>query len=461
MQTRRRSKSFLAAVATLTFTLCAPVARADDEPAKAEPAKAEPAKGDTEPKSEPKSEPKPERKSEPKAKAEPSPKTDAAHSSGWEPSATPDTTPLAPFPPAEPEAPLLKVTPTGYIETYYAWNFNRPANNITNYRGFDNRHNTFTLSNAVLGALWETGPVSGKVLLQIGSTPSTYYNAEPSFGGASAANASGTELWKYLQEAYVSYKAPLGRGLLLTAGLIASPVGPEVFAVKDNLNWSRSNLFFALPYYHTGVRASYELTDRLSATVSVLNGWNTVVDNNDAKSVETHVTYRVPDKASVQLLYFGGIERPANAPEGQYWRHTFDVFGDVDVTSWLKLAAHANYGFEPNRFGTAQWVAGAAYARATATKWLYLVVRGDRFYEDPAGTPLFWNGVPWVSSGTATMDVRPHSNISLRVEFRHDQADGLLYFTGPTLVGNGRAQSPFVANARHQQTLLVGATAWF
>jgi hypothetical protein len=27
----------------------------------------------------------------------------------------------------------------------------------------------------------------------------------------------------------------------------------------------------------------------------VLNGWNSVVDNNEAKSVETHVTYRVPE----------------------------------------------------------------------------------------------------------------------------------------------------------------------
>jgi hypothetical protein len=393
---------------------------------------------------------------------------DPGRPAGAETTVAPDATPLAPFPPAEPEGSLVKVRPTGYIEAYYAWNFNRPANNITNYRGFDNRHNSFTLTNAAVGAFWDVGPVSGKVMLQIGSTPSTYYGLnEPVHAGASAANASGPELWKYLQEAYLSYKAPVGRGLKLTAGLMASPIGIEQFAVKDNWAYSRSNLYFGLPYYHAGVRATYELTDRLSATVSVLNGWNSVVDNNEGKSVEGHVTYRIPDKAMVQVVYFGGVERAAEAPEGQYWRNHFDAFGEVEILPWLQLAAQVDYGFEPNRFGTARWFAGLAAARARACKWLYFAVRGDRFYEHLASEngrsskPIFWNGVEWVSSATATMEVRPHSNVSFRFEFRHDQADGLLYFTGDTLVGDGSVGKPFVTNARRQQTLLVGATAWF
>lgn len=378
-----------------------------------------------------------------------------------------DPTPLTPFPPAEPES-FLKVTPIGYVEAYYAWNFNRPPNDITNYRGFDNRHNSFTLQNVALGAVAERGPVGAKVMLQIGHMPTTYYASEPTLPGAGGANATGPELWKYLQEAYVTYKAPIGRGLEIKAGLEGSPIGVEGFAVKDNWSWSRSNLYFGLPYYHTGLRATYPLTDRLSASVAVLNGWNSVVDNNEAKSVEAHVTYRVPRKGFAQVLYFGGIERSASAPEGQYWRHHFEMTGQLDVTSWLALSAQGDGGWEPNRFGTARWFAGAAYARARALKWLYLSVRGDRFYEHLASDgpgrtsrPLFWNGVEWVSSATATVDVRPHENVSFRVEFRHDQGDGLLYFTDGGLVGDGSARSPFQPNARKQQTLLLGATAWF
>jgi hypothetical protein len=150
-----------------------------------------------------------------------------AQSETPEPAAEPPPSPpaiapapeLAPPAPEKPvEKPLFKLTPTGYVEAYYAYNFNRPSNGITNFRDFDNRHNTFTLSNAVLGTSWEAGPISGKVLAQVGSTPSTYYLGEPALGGASGANATGPDLWKYLQEAWVSYE-----GRALCAGEAGEP----------------------------------------------------------------------------------------------------------------------------------------------------------------------------------------------------------------------------------------------
>ena len=32
---------------------------------------------------------------------------------------------------------------SGYVESFYQWNFNEPSNFITNFRGFDSRHNIF------------------------------------------------------------------------------------------------------------------------------------------------------------------------------------------------------------------------------------------------------------------------------------------------------------------------------
>ncbi|HVH44381.1 MAG TPA: outer membrane beta-barrel protein [Labilithrix sp.] len=378
--------------------------------------------------------------------------------------------PLPPPPPA-PAAPAetaLKLTPLGYVEAHYAYNFNRPSNGITNFRAFDNRHNAFTLANAAVGANAEYGPVTARLILQVGSTPSTYYLGEPSLAGAGGANASNAELWKYLQEANVSWKAPVGRGLLLQMGLFPSPIGPEVFAVKDNWNYSRSNLFFGFPFYHTGIRATYEWTDELSTTFAVLNGWNSVVDNNEEKSVQTNVTYKVPRKVLVQALYFGGIERPSAArPEGPYWRHDFDLFAQYDATTWFSVLGHGNYGWEPNRIGTSKWIAGALYARVKPVDRLYVALRGDRFHEHLAtdslgrsSSPIFWGGVEWVTSGTATVDVRPYENLSIRFEYRHDVAEAPLYF-GRNARGDGTAAAPYAANARTQDTLVLGTTAWF
>ncbi|MGH7281749.1 MAG: outer membrane beta-barrel protein [Polyangiaceae bacterium] len=388
----------------------------------------------------------------------------------WSPAIHAQPAPVASSPavaptPAEPEKPAVKVTPLGYVEAYYAYNFNRPSNGITNYRGFDNRHNTFTLQNAALGASFEAGPVGGRLVLQVGAVPSTYYLSEPALPGTGSVNASGPELWKYLQEAYLTYDAPVGRGLLFQLGLCASPVGLETFAVKDNWNWSRSNLFFGFPFYHTGLRVTYPWTDELSTTVSIFNGWNTVVDNNEEKSIESNVTYK-RDKLLFQALYFGGVERSTGAPEGPYWRHHFDAYAQVDATSWISFAGEADYGWEPNRFGTAKWAAGALYARVQPIKHVFVAVRGDHFHEDVAtgagvsSAPLFWGGVEWVSSGTAALEVQPHDQISIRLEYRHDLAAAPLFFRS-TVRGDGSAAAPYVANARTQDTLLLGATAWF
>ncbi len=390
------------------------------------------------------------------------------------PAPAPAPTPASPaqtspfVPPAPPEEnSRFKVMPTGYVEAFYAYNLNRPSNGITNYRGFDNRHNTFSLSNAALGANWEAGPVGGRIMLQVGSTPSSYYSGEPSLAGTDGANASSPGLWKYLQEAFVTYKAPVGRGLLLQLGLCASPIGFESFAVKDNWNWSRSNLFVGLPFYHTGLRATYEWTDELSTTVSVFNGWNNVVDSSEEKSVQANITYKLPAKLLLQALYFGGIERPTGAAEGPFWRHHFDVVAQVDPTTWLSFAGQGDYGWEPNRLGTSSWASGALYARVKPIDHVYVAVRGDRFHENlataaggRASSPLFWGGVEWVSSGTATLDVRPSDQLSIRLEYRHDAAEAPMFF-GRNVQGGGTSDAPYVANAKTQDTILLGGTAWF
>ncbi|HZO11899.1 MAG TPA: outer membrane beta-barrel protein, partial [Polyangiaceae bacterium] len=87
----------------------------------------------------------------------------------------------------------------GYVEANYAYNFNRPSNGITNFRGFDNRHDSFTISNAMLGATFGYQELVGRLALQIGHAPSTYYLAEPVSPGTAGAASSDAGVWKYIQ----------------------------------------------------------------------------------------------------------------------------------------------------------------------------------------------------------------------------------------------------------------------
>jgi Putative beta-barrel porin-2, OmpL-like. bbp2 len=340
-----------------------------------------------------------------------------------------------------------------YAEVFYQWNFNRPANGITAFRGFDNRHNTFTVSNVALDAAWDWKDIVGRLTLQVGHTPNTYYLSEPSEAPAGGVSGTGPSLWKFIQQAYVGYRIPVGRGLLLQAGIFLSPIGPEGMAVRDNWNWSRSNLFFGLPFYHTGIRLSYELSSRWTLTLAGYNGWNSVVDGNDEKSLSAHATYTIKDTLALSFLYFSGVERPRFAPEGRAWRHLFDAHATWQAHCRVQVMMHASGGFEPNAFGVSAWGGGALYGRFELHRVLSFALRQDLLYEHRAqntigsAASIFFPST-WVASSTATLEVKPVSRVSLRVEFRHDEAAAPIYFRMSGL-------------ATRQDTLTGGITTWF
>jgi hypothetical protein len=362
-----------------------------------------------------------------------------------------------PEPEPEPE-PEIQLSIGGYVEAYYQLNWRRPANRLTNLRGFDNRERTFTLSNVALDAKAVRGPLAARVTLQIGSTPSTYYLAEPALPGAGGANATGPELWKYVQQASLAYTA--ASGLVVDAGLFPSPIGPEVIPIKDNWNWSRSDLFFGLPFYHTGVRAALPLGGGWTGVLHAYSGWSSVVDNNAYPSVAASAAY-AGSTVSGQILYFGGIERSPGAAEGTAWRHLLDAYATIAVTDEVSVLAHADAGIEPNDLGTSGWVAGALYAKVALSPALYAAARGDYFHEwiaedDATGATaaaIFWP-TAWIASATATLAHQPTPGLSVRLELRHDHADAAVFFGGDV----DAAGTP---NRRAQDTVTLGVTGWF
>jgi hypothetical protein len=352
----------------------------------------------------------------------------------------------------------------GWVEAYYAWNFNEPGNGITDLRGFDNRHDSFNLSNVAVDGQWDVEGVNGRITLQWGSTPATYYLAEtagPSLG--TGVGAQSLSLWQFIQQAYAGYRVPIGEGLNVLAGLFLSPCGAEGMNVKDNWFYSRSNLFYGFPFYHTGLRVSYPVIPEVTVVAWVINGWNTVLDDNDEKSVMLQALLST-DLVSGSVMYMTGVERPEGAPEGRAWRHLIDVNATFTPIEWMALQGQLTTMVEPNDFGTSAAVAGALAARVIPVEWLAVSARGDFFWEqvpsNAMGTAsaVFWP-TEWVSSFTASVELRPEDHVSFRLEYRHDHAAGPSYFQG-AVAGDG-VTAPFVRTASSQDTITLGTTGWF
>ena len=92
-----------------------------------------------------------------------------------------------------------------------------------------------------------------------------------------------------VRQAYLQYATG---PLTIIAGKYVTMAGAEVINPSANSNFSRSLLFWELePLDHTGFRATYAVTDTVSVSVGVNNGWNyTDLSTSGSKTGEFDAT---------------------------------------------------------------------------------------------------------------------------------------------------------------------------
>jgi hypothetical protein len=356
-------------------------------------------------------------------------------------------------PPAEP--PATEVQVGGYVEAYYQAHLQRPRNRVASQRAFDGRTDSFALANAVVDVQARRGRIAARIALQAGSTGAAYYQGEPTLPGAGGAPTNDGGVWRHLQLATMTIAAP--RDVAVELGLFPSPIGLEVIPSKDDWNWSRSTLFFALPAYHAGVNVSRPLGGGVTARLHGWNGWNAALDGNATPTLGGSLAL-ADERTSAQLLYVAGVERAPGAAEGTPVRHVLDAYVQRALSDRASVAVHVDAGLEPGDRGTSTWLAGAAYGKIALTRRLSAAVRLDAFRERPGtsdagrASPIFFPS-RWTGAGTVTLGYAPAEGCLLRLEVRHDQATGEVYFDGD-VVGDAPTST-------RQDTLTLGAVAWF
>jgi hypothetical protein len=82
----------------------------------------------------------------------------------------------------------------------------------------------------------------------------------------------------FLEQAYISIRAPVGNGWDFKVGKFVSILGYEVMERPANMNTTFGLLFNVMPLYYTGLLSSYRFDDYLDGKLGVVNGSNS--DNN-------------------------------------------------------------------------------------------------------------------------------------------------------------------------------------
>lgn len=255
-----------------------------------------------------------------------------------------------------------------------------------------------------------------------------------------------------LQEAYASYRVPLGRGLTVKAGKFVTVHGYEVIESPSNLNFSRSFLFtFTVPLTHVGALASYPVADWLTVTAGPVVGWDVADDNNDALSWMGQLAFTPLKDLTATLNVITGPEQLDNDDN---YRTAFDLVVNYTGIRRLTLGLNVDYGLEEDeaslvasgtrRDTDASWWGWAAYAAYDWTEKLRTAVRLEYFQDSDGVRTLALGGGRKVSlwDVTATVQYRIWRGLLARLEFRHDDADEKVFkVKAPELSPTARTQN--------------------
>lgn len=184
-----------------------------------------------------------------------------------------------------------KVTASGYVESYYAYSAFKDANGLIPFQYSYNESDKFAINTAFLKFKYSSERVRANVGLHAGTYVNSNYSSEPG-------------LLKNLNEANVGIK--LCSNVWLDAGVLNSHIGPETVVATDNWTLTRSLSAEGYPFYETGAKVTYSKTDKFSASVLVLNGWQNINDNNKNKAIGTQIVLSPRSNLSINWSTFYG-----------------------------------------------------------------------------------------------------------------------------------------------------------
>ena len=336
--------------------------------------------------------------------------------------------------------PASKVDISGFVDAYYSENFAQPTSQINKLRNFDVPENQFNLSLAELVFQKKADPVGFRLDADYGTTNDI---VQPGVTGTSS----------LLQQAYLTVVIPVGSGLTIDAGKFVTSMGYEVIESKDNSNYSRSLLFaWAIPYYHTGVRIGYPFSTTFAATLDIVNGWNSLIDNNNSKSIGLTLGYTPFSSTSVILNLIGGHENLTPIEYGA--RNVVDLVATHQLTDALSLGLNVDYGEAQTYHGLMIWKGAAIYGRCALTDKSAFAVRGEIF-DDPQGYALGLGPKSDVKEVTGTYEYKFADALILRGELRDD------FSNIPEFDKKATSTSSGVGTETTQLTFLIGAVVIF
>ena len=316
------------------------------------------------------------------------------------------------------------LTFSGYIESYYTYDFNKPLDN--NRPGFiysHNRHNEFNLNLGFVKGSYSTDKVRANLAIAAGTYMNANLAAEPG-------------VLKNIYEANAGFK--IGKkNLWLDAGIFPSHIGFESAIGKDNWTLTRSIVAENSPYYEAGAKLTFTTNDNKWVFSGLaLNGWQRIkrVDGNSLMSFGTQVTYKPTSKVTLNYSTFIGTDKPDSIRQMRFYHNIYGIFQLSDV---FGITAGFDIGTEEisnTNSDMNTWYTPVLIAKLNVSPKVSLTARGE-YYQDEKGVIIATGTVNgFKTTGISlNVDYSPSSNMLFRVEARSLNSKDNIFAKGNAL----------------------------
>lgn len=318
-----------------------------------------------------------------------------------------------------------KLTLSGYADTYFAaYNTRLSPQEFQDFIAVGPRDNSFGVNMAQIGLSYEHAKVRSNLIIHTGDI----------------ALATWSDDFPHLQQANVGIR--LAEKLWLDAGFFSTHLGAESFLPKNNMLSSIAVLTYNEPFFQSGAKLSWDASDKLYTELWVLNGYHSLVDNNEAKSIGVLLSYSFSENTSLTYTNLYGRESEEEAADDQnrFYQNIYlnHEDGNLSFTAAFDLGiqSHSNPS-KPN--GIAVIYGGLITARYQFNPEWSVTGRGELFNDENG----FISGVMPDTNGnlaglemtafTLGAEYRPLEKSYFRVEARHvSAADDLKIFPKDT-----------------------------
>ncbi|UJP65041.1 porin [Mongoliitalea daihaiensis] len=299
---------------------------------------------------------------------------------------------------------------SGYLETYYSYDFNKPTNHqrpefLYNF----NRHNEFSVNLALIKASYTQEKFRSSFALMAGTYAQQNLAEEPAWA-------------QLVNEASIGVQ--ISEGLWIDVGIMPSHIGFESWIGTVGWHLSRSLMAENSPYFLTGARLTYQWKEHTSFTFWASNGWQNVqrIENQQGIGLGLGINHSPVKGMIINYANYLGNESVSFLREMRFFNN---FYIQHELSTWGYTVGF-DYGFQQLAMApNAHWWGVTASFKTSIFEKYTAAIRSE-YYSDSRAVIL---EDPFKLSGySVNVDFPLSEKIVWRVEGRQFWANSGTFF---------------------------------